>query len=323
MSILVTGATGFVGTALVEALLGRGLAVVAFADRPFTARAERELSALPGRLTVLAGNVLDRAAVDRAIADHGVERVVHGAVITSAAPREASAGDRVVAVNLGGLATVVAAAAAGGVARFLMIGSTAAYGDAAYRVERLDETVPHDPVTLYAIAKSTGERITARIGDLNGLDWRVGRIGTVFGPWERDTGLRDTLSQPFQATLIAREGGRARFPRPCFKGWQYARDAARNLTTLLLADAPEHRIYNLAASPDWSLADWCDRLRSRFPGFAYAVGDDPTARPIELFSEADPAPMVARRFEVEFGPPARFDLDAAFAEYMRWLDDDR
>ena len=59
MAILVTGGSGFVGLNLAEQLLSRGESVVLFSINPPPAAAVTELSRLPGKLTVLAGDVTD------------------------------------------------------------------------------------------------------------------------------------------------------------------------------------------------------------------------------------------------------------------------
>ena len=66
MSILVTGAAGFVGLNLLEALLGRGESVVAFDRQPLPAAARADFAALSGRLRAVSGDVRDRDAIAHA-----------------------------------------------------------------------------------------------------------------------------------------------------------------------------------------------------------------------------------------------------------------
>ena len=100
----------------------------------------------------------------------------------------------------------------------------------------------------------------------------------------------------------------------------YGRDAAAALATLLFADHPRFSVYNIGAAQSWSLADWCARLSERFPAFAFSVGKGGPGVPIEHYSEVDAAHLSNARFTEEFGPPARHDLDAAFSDYMNWLE---
>ena len=76
MAILVTGGTGFVGLNLVEALLARGDSVVILSNGPLPGMAEPVFARLPGRLTVIAGDVRDARLVGDAVRRHGIERIV-------------------------------------------------------------------------------------------------------------------------------------------------------------------------------------------------------------------------------------------------------
>jgi nucleoside-diphosphate-sugar epimerase len=270
------------------------------------------------------GDVRDRDGVEDTIRRHKVDRVIHGAAITSDIEREKTSGDVVVSVNAAGTAAVAAAAARCGVQRFVLVGSIAVYGSAESVGVRtgtpalFTEEMPHAPVTLYDTSKSASELIVKRIAELNGMAWAVGRLGVVFGPWERGTGYRDTLSAVHQVIRIATSGGRALLPRPGVTNWHYSRDAARSLVTLLMARTSKHQTYNLGPANAWPLSDWCERLTKIFPGFSYGVGEgDGTL--IDLY-EVEDGPMLSwKRFTDEFGTTAVYGLDEAFEDYLRWL----
>jgi UDP-glucuronate 4-epimerase len=320
-SLLITGASGFVGLNLLEHTLSRGHAVVGLSSTPIAARLASRLHALPGRFVEVVGDVRDPVLLGDLFERQRIDRVVHMAAITAAAERERSAADTVVSVNLVGLAAVMTAAAAAGVRRFVSVSSIAIYGGQPPDGSLIDEDVAHAPETLYAITKSCGEAVTARLGTLHGLDWVVARLGRVFGPHEHDTGVRDLLSQIHQVNEHAAAGRAVAFERPCLKNWSYAPDVATRLA--LLADAPAHanRVYNLGSEHAWTLAEWCERLRTRHDDFRYRVG---AARPgdeevIDLGGPRDSGLLSWQRFADEFAPPASADLDEAFEGTMRTL----
>ncbi len=230
------------------------------------------LDALPGRFVEVVGDVRDRRLLDATLHRHGVDRVAHMAAITASAERERRAADEILSVNLAGLAAVLTSAADARVRRFVSTSSIAVWGGQPADGSLIDEDVPHAPQTLYAITKSDGEAVTARLATLHGLDWAVARLGRVFGPFEHDTGVRDTLSQIHQVTAHARVGRAVAFDRPCRKNWSFAPDVALRLRLLLNVPALAHRTYNLGTEHAWTLADWCDRLAQRHPGFHYHVG---------------------------------------------------
>src|SRR5687768_12662466 len=142
MAILVTGAAGFVGVNVVQALLERGDAVVAFDAGDFPPGADRALEGHASRLAIERGSVLEPARVGALFHTHAIERVIHAAAVTSGPQREAREPANIVDVNLRGTINVLEAARAAGVARMIYVGSGAAYGESLYRLPRLYETTP-------------------------------------------------------------------------------------------------------------------------------------------------------------------------------------
>jgi UDP-glucuronate 4-epimerase len=322
VTVLITGASGFVGLNLVERLLAAGETVVGLSAAPIAAPFAQRLGGLPGRLIDIVGDVRDRGAMERLMRSHRITQVAHMAAITAAADRERRAADEIVSVNLAGLAAVMTAAAHAGVERFVGVGSVAVYGNQPPDGSLITEDTPHAPQSLYAITKSSGEAVVARLGELQGLDWVIARLGRVFGPHEHDTGVRDTLSQIHQVTAHALAGRAVRFDRPCLKNWNYAPDSAQHLATLLLTARHRHTVYNLGSEHAWTLADWCERLARRLPGFRYHVGggpDDGAAASIELGGARDSGLLSWQRFADEFQPPPSTGLDAAFQQTLAAL----
>jgi UDP-glucuronate 4-epimerase len=320
MTYLVTGATGFIGSNIIELLTVRGDKVVAFSNVRPSGRQERTAAAGAGEAIYVLGDVRDQALLEKTIEEHRVEKFIHGAVITSNAEREKNAGPLIVDVNLVGAAAAASAAARRGVERFLLVGSAGVFScDLLPDGMIVEEDHPRRVETLYGIGKSAAETIVRRICALNGQSLVIGRVATAYGPWEHDSGHRDTLSPLHQITLRARAGEAAILARDKRSNWHYGRDAARSL--LMLADAPSPRFvdYNLGPQFTWPLSTWCAHLAGRFPAFRYQIGG---AENIELYGTNDGALLSWRRFTDEFGPTARFDADAAFADYMNWLDAD-
>jgi nucleoside-diphosphate-sugar epimerase len=321
MSTLITGASGFVGLHLAERLLAQGESVVGLSATPVPVDIAARFAALPGRYTDVVGDVRDAALLDATLAAHRVERVAHLAAITASSAREMTAAATVLDVNLVGLATTIKACADAGVRRFLYASSIAVFGGVSPDGSLVDEDAPHAGATLYAITKSAGEAITARLAGLHGMDYVIGRLGRVFGPYEYATGVRDTLSQVYQATMLARERQPFCFARPCVKNWNYGPDVAASLEILLTAPDHRHAVYNLGTPHAWSLAAWCERLAARLPGMHFTVGPAPAgACEIDLGGARDAGLLSWQRFTGEFAPPPPRGIDAAFDHYLDFLD---
>jgi UDP-glucuronate 4-epimerase len=318
MTVFLTGACGFVGLALLERLLGEGRTVVAFDRRPVPEALRARFATLPGRLVEHHGDVCDYAAMEAILREHAPRRMIHAAAITSRGPREASAPETVLSVNIIGTANAARAAAAAGVERFVLVGSVAAFGQGHPGTATLDEETPHAPRSLYQLGKSAAETVVARVGELHDLDWVIGRLCTVFGPYEHATGLRDTLSPLHQVTSAAFAGRAVVLPRASRKNWHYVRDAVHGLVTLLDATVLRHRAYNLGPGAVWPLSAWCSLLARHHPQFRWSIGDGEGTK-VELYGDHDGPLLGGERFRAEHGPTSRHDLNVAFADYTHFL----
>ncbi len=319
MSVLVTGGTGFVGLNLVEALLARGEHVIVAALDDMPSSALRAFAGLPGKLTAVRCDVCDGAAIGALLRQYQVDRMFPFAAITSGPDREAEMPERIISVNLLGFITQLRAARDAGVKRVIAPASASVYGESFFDHALLDEaTTPCVPTGVYGLTKYGIERTGLRLGALWGIDVIAARIGAVFGPWERDTGLRDMIGPHWQLARAARDGQAAVLPTviPAYT-WVYSRDVAAGLLHLLDMPDPAHRVFNICSSVPWGevLTDWADRLTSAFPGFTWQRGDTPTIR----FSETRPRGIMdnSRLRATDWAP--RFLPAAAYADYAEWV----
>ena len=321
MKILVTGGGGFVGLNVVEALLERRDDVVVLGDGAFPAYPQRIFKALPGRLETITADVSDATAVDAAFAAHRPDAVVHAAVITAGEQRELTAFDRVVDVNIKGTANVLAAASAHGARKVVYVSSGSAYGEALIGADTVTEENAARPDTLYAITKHASERICARFFALRGLDVVCARLGSVFGPWERDTGVRDTLSLPFQIFRRAAAGEEIVLPhREPRRDWVYSRDVATGIVRLLEAKTLQHRLYNLSSGVRWhGFAErCCTELRTKYPDLRYREAGETETPNVSFLGERDRAIMSIARIS-DVGYRTAFHERNAHADYVAWL----
>lgn len=323
MSTVVTGACGFVGCNLVKHLLAEGRAVVAV-DRSnaWPADAHTRFAALPGQLTFVPADVRDPEALERAFAQaaatapEGIDGVIHGAAITPGLEREKRDADLIMQVNLLGTLRVLDAAREHGVRRVVYPSSASVYGAAAYAPRALEEDRDTPvPDTLYGIAKYAAERAALRARELWSMDVIAARVGAVFGPWERDTGVRDTLSGPMLATRALVQGERVQLPRAGPSDWVYALDVAAALVALLDAQALAHELYHVSGGGGWSLADWCRTLDERLGARRFRLDSDATAT-LPL-APRDRAPLAIDRLRAHYRP--RYGLEAAMDHYLAWL----
>jgi UDP-glucose 4-epimerase len=321
MTVLILGGAGFVGLNIAEALLAAGRDVRLFDRRPPLAAAQALFKRLPGRCEILTGDVRDRDSLNRAFAP-APRHVIYGAAITPSASREAGDPEAVLEVNLMALLRVIERAREHRVRRLVNLSSGGAYGDAAMRETLLDETgTATDPVTLYALTKFASERMCRRLAELWKLDLRSVRLSAVFGPWEHDSGLRDTLSPPYQVAQRARRDRLVLLPRPVERDWVYARDVAGAVHALLDAPAPRHDLYNISSGQRWTLLEWGARFAATIDGCACRVARDGETPNVDSFGAVDRGSLAIERLTGDLGYRPRFDLDRAFTDFSRWIAD--
>jgi nucleoside-diphosphate-sugar epimerase len=314
----VTGATGFVGLNIVERLLADGHHVTGVGRVEAPEAAHDRFRALPGVVEHRIGDVTDEAFLKDVIHVARPDRLIVGAALTPGPGSEARSICALAAVNVLGALRTLEIGLSVGARRAVLLSSGAVYG-AAQTVEGwLDEagSAPQ-PTAAYAISKLAAEQLALRMAASTPADIRVLRVGTAFGPWERETGDRDTMSPIFQVMTQALAGATVILPREGLRDFVYVRDIAD--AVVALADAGDARgPYNAAPGMQWSVADWCRLLASRMP-FDWrlaAHGDTPT---VDLHMTIDRAPLSARRLEADTGFRAAYGLQEAMTDYLAWL----
>jgi nucleoside-diphosphate-sugar epimerase len=318
VTVLVTGAAGFVGLATVEALLARGDTVVAFDRAALPEDARGAFARLPGTLIEVAGDVRSAEDLARAFAAAEIRRILHLAVITAGPAREKSDPETIVGVNVLGALAVFRAALAQGVTRLVSPSSVSVYGAPPPGCTAFgeDETWPR-PAALYGITKLATEQMLARLAAVHGLSFAAARIGSVYGPWERETGVRDTLSAHRSAFLAAQRGEVALLNRPTRGDHVYVRDVAAGLIALLDAPSLDRAVFNLGSGVATDVAEFCRVLAHHVPGFRWrAAGPQETAT-VVTHVPFDRVAMDIRRIREATGFQPRFaGLDQAIADWL-------
>jgi UDP-glucose 4-epimerase len=181
MNVLVTGGAGYIGSVIVEALAGRGHAVTVL-DSLY--KGHRAALTPPARL--LEGDLGDRAAVGRAVAEAGADgtppAVIHMAADSLVGESMADPAKyyRNNVINSLNLAEAMLEAGAG----LLVFSSTAAvYGEP--DAVPITEEAPLAPTNVYGETKLTFERALRWLERLKGLRWIALRYFNAAGATER------------------------------------------------------------------------------------------------------------------------------------------
>src|SRR3954469_10950662 len=169
MKILVTGGTGFTGTALVQRLLGEGHSVVALDYKEGI-----QCDALRAHgAEVLIGSVTDPAAVERSM--KGVEFVFH----LAAAFRELNVPNSFYdEVNVEGTRIVLDAARREGVRKFIYCSTCGVHGNVQH--PPANEDAPIHPADYYQRTKYEAEPLVKR--EAGDMEVAILRPAAIYGP---------------------------------------------------------------------------------------------------------------------------------------------
>ncbi|MFH0981452.1 MAG: NAD-dependent epimerase/dehydratase family protein [Planctomycetota bacterium] len=307
--VLVTGAAGFIGSHLCEALLGRGDVVVALDDfndfyAPATKRANLAACLGHTHFTLAEGDIRDAGLVNEAA--QGVDVVVHLAARAGVRPSIAQP-LLYESVNVGGTLVVLEAARRHGVRRLVFAGSSSVYGN--------NEKIPFSesdnvdsPISPYAATKKAGELLCHTYHQLYGIGVICLRYFTVYGPRQRP----DLAIHKFTRLIEAGE------PIPVFGDGSMARDftyiddiVAGTLAAIDRCDG--YHIYNLGESTPIRLNDLIGALekalgrKARIERLPRQPGD----------VERTYADITRARRELGYQPSV--DLDTGLGRFVEWF----
>jgi nucleoside-diphosphate-sugar epimerase len=235
VKVLVVGASGILGRALVPQLLDAGHRVRAVSRHP-----------LPGRvgLEALEGDLLSsdlRSLVD------GCEAVVHAATAIPRDPRAPGAWDLNTRLRTLGTRRLVEAARAGGVRRYVQQSIIMAYADGGDRW--LDETAPFDTSPARAGLVDPVREMESTVRASAGLEWCILRGGQFAGPGTAQDALRQTIAA---GSLVV----------PCAGAYYLSPVHPADMAAAIAASvdrAPVRSIFNIVGEPIRYL-DYVNRL---------------------------------------------------------------
>lgn len=285
MTILVTGAAGFIGSCFVrhhfeQALPGQAEPVVSldaltYAGHPST------LEALPqcAAHTFVQGNICDAALVQGLLQQHTPRAIVHFAAETHV-DRSIHGAAVFMQTNITGTYTLLECARAywaglpsaqASAFRFLHVSTDEVYGSLGETDAPFTEAHPYQPNSPYSASKAASDHLVRAWHHTYGLPVLTTHCSNNYGPYHFPEKLIPLL------LLNALEGK----PMPVYgdglnvRDWLYVQDHARALALVLKTGTPG-QTYNIGASSErtnlqvvHALCDLLDELKPRSQGGSY------------------------------------------------------
>jgi CDP-glucose 4,6-dehydratase len=251
--ILVTGASGFMGSWLAEHLVQRGASVVNLLSQ-WEPRGRFVRSGIIHQVENVVGSVEDYSLLERLIAERGVDTVFHLAAI-SLEGRAFEAPHLALEVNVRGTYNILEACRKNEdtVRRVIVASSDKAYGDSP--VLPYTEDLPLRGRHPYDVSKSCADLIAHAYAHSYGLPVTIGRFGNIYGGgdlnWSRL--IPNTLRR-----LLAGEPPLVRVPArgDFMRDFLYVRDAVGAYMAMfhgLDAGVARGQAFNFAMGGSWTV----------------------------------------------------------------------
>ena len=272
-TVLVTGAEGFIGSHLTEALLRRGVRVRAmvlynsFGSWGWLEDLGHDLRA---NLEVVLADVRDSNAVDEAVG--GCHAVLHLAALI-AIPYSYRAAESYVDTNVKGTLNIVNAARKHGVEKVVSTSTSEVYGSARYTP--IDEAHPLQPQSPYSASKIAADQIALSYFHSFGTPVAVCRPFNTFGPRQSNRAVIPTvITQIAAAESEIRLG--ATSPR---RDFTYVGDTAAGLIAVAESDETVGRQVNLGTGWDVSIGETVEIIKDLMGSSASVTCESERLRP--------------------------------------------
>jgi len=266
MNFLVTGAAGFLGSALANHLARTGHSVRGLDDL-----SAGDPARLSPQVLFTRGDVNDRPKLWTLL--HDVECVYHLAARVSVPesvlyPREYNA------VNVGGTVSVMEAMRDAGVRRVILVSSGAVYGEQA--TQPLHEALPPNPRSPYAVSKLAAEYYVRTIGALWGIETVALRVFNAYGPGQPLPASHGPVIPRFLRQALAGGSLVAYGDGSQTRDYVYVDDVIEAMTAAATAQTVDRQVINVGSGRETSVKD-LSRL----------VADATRARVEPIFSKAE------------------------------------
>lgn len=259
---LVTGAAGFIGSHVAEALIARGDHVVGLdslcdyyspENKRMNLRSVQRAAPSPDRFDFVLGDIRNQPLVDKMFAAHSFDAVIHLAALAGV---RASAEKPYLYfdVNLMGTVCLLDAAKKYRVPNFVLASTSSVYGNNS-RIPFEESDVCDCPLAPYPASKRAAEMLGYTHHHLTGLHFTAVRFFTVYGPRNRPDMMAHLVADNMRfgrCVSLYREG-------QMYRDWTYVSDIVRGVVAA--ADRPlGFEIINLGRGQPVCLADFVQVL---------------------------------------------------------------
>jgi len=309
--VLVTGADGFIGSHLVEALLEEGCTVRAFSYYN-SFNSWGWLDSFPketlDRLDVFTGDIRDPNGVREAM--RGIDVVFHLAALI-AIPFSYHSPDSYVDTNIKGTLNILQAARDLGTERVLVTSTSEVYGTALY--VPIDEKHPYQGQSPYSATKIGADRMAESFYRSFSLPVTIVRPFNTYGPRQSARAVIPTIITQLLSGAMEVKLGSLHPTRD----FNFVMDTAAGFIALAQCDEAIGQEVNIATQQEISIGQLAQEMIDQINPKARIVSDDQRLRPEKSEVERLLGSNEKIRSLTEWAP--RFSFSQGIAETVAWF----
>ena len=303
---VVTGGAGFIGSALVRALLTQGSGAVRVIDNLFSGH-EKNLEEVRSRIEFDGADIRDYSAVAAAVS--GADVVFHLAAIPSV-PRSIADPIPSHQVNIDGTFNVFRACAEAKVRRVVYAASSSAYGDT--EVLPKEESMTPRPKSPYAVQKLLGEYYAGVFHACFGLETVSLRFFNVYGERQDPSSAYSGVLSLFMKALIERRSPTIYGDGEQTRDFTYVQDVTALCLKAAAAPGVGGKMYNGGNGERYSLNQvWA--LLQKIEGVSLPPNYDRPRAGDVLHSQAD-----TRAAQRDLGHQPQYTLEQGLRRTLAW-----
>lgn len=314
MPLLVTGAMGHVGFAVVREAAALGMPVVAQYLNTFDAQAAKSVG---DTVTWVRCDVADPFEVAALAATHRIEGCIHSAAL----PNDKTARPvpmRAFQSNVASAQNLLELGRRCGWRRFLLVSSGAVFQRWTDADRSISEAEPPSPVNVYGTTKHCAELLTSMYRQMYELSAATVRVSWIYGqplvPRTFD-GPRGPIPEFLRRALA---GGIVDEPAggDFAASFTHVDDCALGLLAAYRSSTLEHTVYHLGSGENYSTSRVAEAVQAAVPGSMVRVGGgtDPWTRFTVLRG-----PLNCDRMREEIGFSPTLSLEAGIASFADWM----
>lgn len=290
--VLVTGALGFLGAAVVKSLQADGAEVVA-------------TDSFSSGDACLRCDVAAFDEVSQRVGAARINTIVHCGAVSGPMVRT----DEPLAVwriNAEGTANILEAARLNSVGRVVVCSTTEVYGD---RRGCVDETTLPEPTSVYAASKLASEQATLAWAEQHSVDALALRLSWIYGPGRRTPTMLETLLRNALRCSKTVIDGHPSEPTQ----YIHIDDAVDALIAAATTTVLRQRVYNATGGVGVPLRQVVEIVRHILPATQVEYG---RSHPLAM----GPDEILIDRIAADLGYAPRIDLEAGITRYIEALD---